>query len=199
MRYVVILLAELIAFLLLIPLLFWSKLPLTEYDRFTAPSQLLAFIPGTIGVLFRRVWYKYTLKACGKNFTVDWLAVIRTSQAEVGDYCTLGVGNWVAWVKIGNNVMTGNNVTILSGNEQHNFERLDIPMRLQEGKKRQLNIANDVWIGSGAVIMADISSGTVIGAGSVVTRTYDPDMVIAGVPAKPLRHRKDKFERVLSI
>src|SRR3990172_6033127 len=105
MRKIVILFAELIVFLLLIPLLLWSKLPLAEYDRFTTPSQLLAFIPGTIGVLIRRVWYRHTLKTCGKNFTVDWLAVVRTSHAEIGDYCTLGPGNWVSWVKMGNNVI----------------------------------------------------------------------------------------------
>lgn len=186
-----ILLAEIITFLLLIPFFLWSKLPLTEYDRFTTPSQLLSLIPGTIGILFRRVWYKHTLKACGKNFTVDWLAVVRTSRAEVGDYCTVGPGNWVSWVKMGNNVMTGNNVTILSGNEQHSFDRLDIPMRVQVGKKKQVKIGDDVWIGSHAVIMVDINPGTVIGASSVVTRTYDPNMIIAGVPAKPIRHRQD--------
>jgi carbonic anhydrase/acetyltransferase-like protein (isoleucine patch superfamily) len=141
------------------------------------------------GILLRRVWYRKTLKACGRNFTVDWLAVVRTQRSEVGHHCTLGVGNWISWVKLGNDVITGNNVTILSGREQHHFERLDKPIREQGGKKRQVVIGNDVWVGAHTIIMADVSPGTVIGAGSVVTHTYEHNSVLAGVPAKRLRNR----------
>lgn len=37
--------------------------------------------------------------------------------------------------------------------------------------------------------MADISSHTAVGAGSVVTKTFPEYMVIAGIPAKVIKSR----------
>lgn len=181
--------AEFIAYLLLLPLLLWSRLPLPEYTSFTAPSQLLSLLPGYTGILLRRVWYRNTLRRCGCNLTVDWLTVIRTRQSEIGDRCTLGVANWVGWVQLGDDVMTGSHVVFLSGGRQHGFEDTSRPIRDQHGYKQQIVIENDVWIGAHAVVMANVSRGTVIGAGSVVTRQLPPMSVIVGNPARVLRKR----------
>lgn len=183
--------AYVVATIILLPLLLWSRLPLPEFSTFTAPSQLLSLIPGYVGILLRRVWYRLTLRRCGSNLTVDWLAVIRTRESEIGDHCTLGVGNWLGWVRLGNDVMTGSHVALISGARQHDFSDLSRPMREQHGAKRQLVICDDVWIGTKAVVMADVAAGTVVGAGSVVTRTYPPQAVIAGSPARLLRLRHE--------
>jgi len=191
MRRLFISLAEAVALLLLSPLLLWSLLPLPPFSGFTAPSQLLSLVPGRIGVLLRRVWYRWTLKSCGRNLTVDWLAVIRVPDTSVGDHCTFGVGNWIGLATIGDDVITGSHVAILSGRAQHGFADLDRPTRLQHGEKQRLIIAPNVWIGAQAVIMADVSEGTVIGAGSIVTKTFPPRAIVAGNPARVLRLRDD--------
>ena len=181
--------AELLAFILLLPLMLWSRLPLPEYTTFTAPSQWLSYLPGYSGILLRRVWYRATLRRCGSNLTVDWMAVIRTRQTEIGDRCTLGVGNWLGWVRLGNDVMTGSHVVFISGARQHSFDDISRPMRQQHGEKKQVMVGDDVWIGAQAVVMEDVSSGTVIGAGSIVTRRHPTLSVIAGNPARVLRKR----------
>jgi len=193
-RRILTLLAEAIATLLLIPLLLWSRLPLPALSAFTAPSQLLSFVPGLSGILLRRVWYRWTLKSCGRNLTMDWLAVIRLPGTTVGNNCTFGVANWIGFAAIGDDVMTGSHVNVLSGREQHGFADVERPMRLQHGEKRQLTIGSDVWIGAQAVVMADVSGGTVIGAGSIVTKTFPPRTIIAGNPARVLRAREDSTE-----
>jgi tetrahydrodipicolinate N-succinyltransferase len=45
-------------------------------------------------------------------------------------------------------------------------------------------------VGSGATILSNISIGenAIVGAGSVVTKDVAPDTIVAGNPAKPLRH-----------
>lgn len=178
-----------ILFLLLLPLFVWERLPISEYSAYTAPSQLLAFIPGVFGIYIRRVWYKHTLKKCGKNLTVDWMAVLRTREAEIGDRCTFGVYSWIGWARVGSDVMTGSHVVLTSGSNQHSYGQFDKPMREQKGVKRRVDLGNDVWIGAHAIIMNDISDGSIVGAGSVVTKKFDSFQIVAGNPAVVIKKR----------
>lgn len=70
--------------------------------------------------------------------------------------------------------------------------------RLKLGKRRKMaggvHIGNDVWIGTGAIILAGISigDGAVIAAGSVVTKDVEPYAIVGGTPAKLLKKRFDE-------
>lgn len=59
---------------------------------------------------------------------------------------------------------------------------------------RVTTIGHDTWIGHGAVVMPGLTvgHGAVIGAGSVVTKDVAPYTVVAGVPARVIRHRFDE-------
>lgn len=59
-------------------------------------------------------------------------------------------------------------------------------------------IEHDVYVGHGAIILPGvrISTGVVVGAGSVVTKDLEPYSVYAGNPARFIRHRFDKEERL---
>lgn len=52
-------------------------------------------------------------------------------------------------------------------------------------------IGNDVWIGTGALLIGGVSigDGAVIAAGAVVTKDVAPYAIVAGNPAKELRKR----------
>ena len=54
---------------------------------------------------------------------------------------------------------------------------------------KPIRIGSDVWIGGGAVILPGVSvgDGSVVGAGSVVTRDVPPLSVVAGNPARAVR------------
>ncbi|QYK40628.1 MAG: chloramphenicol acetyltransferase [Paracoccaceae bacterium] len=56
---------------------------------------------------------------------------------------------------------------------------------------RRTVIGPDTWIGHGAIVKPDvmIGAGAVVAAGAVVTRDVAPYMIVAGVPATPLRPR----------
>jgi len=61
-------------------------------------------------------------------------------------------------------------------------------------------IGNDVWIGTRVIILpgVEIGSGSVIGAGSIVSRSIPPYSIAVGAPAKVIRTR-GKRESVYEV
>ena len=80
--------------------------------------------------------------------------------------------------------MLADGVQVLSGGHEHGEARDGLPMREQTQTYRRVRIGRHAWIGSGAIIMADVGDGCVIGAGAVVTRPIPSDLVAVGVPAR---------------
>jgi maltose O-acetyltransferase len=91
----------------------------------------------------------------------------------------------VALVEIGSNTMFGPSVQIYTATHP-----LDAPTRrsgLELG--RPITIGADVWVGGGAIICPGVTIGSrsVIGAGSVVTRSIPDDVFAAGNPCRVIR------------
>jgi galactoside O-acetyltransferase len=109
-----------------------------------------------------------------------------------GKNCQINEYVFIQGAIIGNNVMLAPNVSILSNIK--NIDRLDIPMNMQgwKEKNKKVIIEDDVWIGRNAIIMpgVKIHRGSIIGAGSVVTRDVSPLTIVGGVPAKLIRSRE---------
>lgn len=88
--------------------------------------------------------------------------------------------------------MIGNNVTIFSSS--HVFDRTDIPIQAQGMKSYPpFEIEDDVWIGQNVIIMPKVgklAKGTIVGAGSVVTKQFPEYSIIGGNPARLIRLRK---------
>jgi virginiamycin A acetyltransferase len=157
---------------------------------FATVSLGLAVLPGSIGRFLRRAWYRQTLASCGRNLVVEFGAGIRTPRSRIGDNCSIGIYNWFGWVDIGDDFMSGSHVVALSGRRQHSFERLDIPMRLQGGEQSCVSIGDDVWVGAGVVIGADVAPHSIVASGAVVQKTFDEYDILGGVPARQIGSRR---------
>ena len=55
----------------------------------------------------------------------------------------------------------------------------------------EVEIGNDVWIGSNVLILADIKigDGSIIASGAIVTRDVEPYSIVGGIPAKVIKKR----------
>lgn len=53
-----------------------------------------------------------------------------------------------------------------------------------------IRIEDDCWIGAGAIILTGVTvgQGSIVGAGSVVTKNVEPYSVVAGNPAKKIKN-----------
>jgi virginiamycin A acetyltransferase len=179
-------LAEAVGFVLIAPLVGLYRVRIFKYPTL---SNALSILPGAIGTLLRRAWYRWTLESCGRNLVVDFGAAIRTPRSRIGNDCYIGLWSWLGWVDIGDDFMSGSHIVILSGRHQHGFERTDVPMRVQHGAHRCVTIGEDVWVGASVTIAEDVAPHTVVASGSVVTKTFEPYDILGGVPAAPIGNR----------
>jgi len=93
-------------------------------------------------------------------------------------------------ISIGNDVMLAQHVMLIGGN--HSFTRTDIPISCQgEGKQGPIIIEDDVWIGARSIVLTGVTigKGSIVGAGSVVTRNIPPYSIAAGNPARIINKR----------
>jgi maltose O-acetyltransferase len=121
----------------------------------------------------RRFLCRRIFKYAGKKINVEKGAYFGEGlEIEIGDYSGLGVNcHTCGPIKIGNNVMMGEDVIILT--ISHRFERLDIPMQQQgHSPSEPVEIGDDVWIGTRVIILPGITigKGAIIGAGAIVTK-----------------------------
>ena len=76
--------------------------------------------------------------------------------------------------------------------ENHIYAHPEILLKDQGVKVETVIIEDDCWIAANSIILAGVTigKGSVIAAGSVVTKSIPPYSIAAGVPAKVIGSRK---------
>ena len=60
-----------------------------------------------------------------------------------------------------------------------------------------ITLRRDVWLGTGCIVSAgvEIGEGTIVAAGSVVTKSLPPRVMAGGVPARVIRNLDNKEDQ----
>jgi virginiamycin A acetyltransferase len=161
-------------------------------EPFQMASQFLSLCPGALGNHLRRAFYRAVLRRCGAEVCIEFGTIVSQPTVQIGNRVYIGAHCSIGEAVIGDDVLLGSNVDVISGREQHHFDDVAVPIRQQGGRLQTVVIGADAWIGNGAVIAADVGTGSVVAAGSVVVKPV-PDMsVVGGNPARVLRRRGDQ-------
>lgn len=154
-----------------------------------AHSQLLSLIPGALGSYLRVAFYRFALKHCDATATIAFGAIFSRVDAEIHHHVYIGPRCILGTVTLEENVLLGPAVQIPSGPNLHGINSLEIPIREQAGSPCRVTVSRDSWIGAASIVLADVAPQTVVGAGSVVTKSFDPRCILVGNPARVLRNR----------
>jgi acetyltransferase-like isoleucine patch superfamily enzyme len=154
---------------------------------YTICAHLCALGPGLAGDYLRIAFYRLTLASCSMNSRISFGSFFAHSQARVGSgvyigsYCIFGRTN------IGDGTQIASAVQILSGQHQHVRDNEGKISGAEDGQFKTVTIGANCWIGAAAVVMADVGTGTTIGAGSVVTAAIPEFCVAVGSPARVIK------------
>lgn len=124
--------------------------------------------------------------------------VVSTSLHHLGEYIhighNVGIGEFAylggaGGLDIGDDCIIGQYFSCHP--ENHLYDTLDQPVRLQGVRREGIKIGSNCWIGSKVTILdgVEIGEGCIIAAGAVVNRSFPPNTIIGGVPAKILKSR----------
>lgn len=129
-------------------------------------------------------------------------------RLSIGDCVYIGKQVHIeANCRIGNYCLIANRVAIV-GRHDHDFTAVGFPVRFSPwvGSQRfpsvhadeEALIEDDVWLGYGTVVLTGVTvgRGSVVAAGSVVTRDIPPYSIAAGVPAKVIGQRFAEQETI---
>lgn len=137
----------------------------------------------------------------GDNVTIGRGTMIRPSSyygkdigcgLQIGDNSSIGPHAYIGCsgkIIIGNNVMFGPKCSMFA--ENHNFNDLNSCIKSQGVNQKGIVIEDDCWIGSNVVILdgVTIGSGSVIGAGTLVSKDIPPGSIVIDKKNKIINFR----------
>jgi acetyltransferase-like isoleucine patch superfamily enzyme len=124
---------------------------------------------------------------------ISWPTAKRSSSIQIGDYCLISPGVKIQAARsidIGNNCMIGADASISDSDWHGLYNRLRPFGRATQPVK----LHDNVWVGERAIICKGVTIGenSVIGAGAVVTKDVEANVVVAGNPAKVIKRINPK-------
>jgi acetyltransferase-like isoleucine patch superfamily enzyme len=183
-----------LAVVLVLPwlLVYWFKALFVGRNRaLEGSSESLGNLPGLLGKYLRRAFLSCVLAECHPRASIGFGVLFSQAGARIGANVYLGPRCHIGLATIERDALVAAGVHITSGAQTHGFGDLSRPIREQEGAPTMVRIGAGAWIGSAAVVMADVGRDAIVGAGAVVVKPLPDEVIAAGVPARVLRSRRE--------
>ena len=166
--------------------------------------RIIFILPSKIKRIFHRSLavpiIRHSFGKCGKNVRISTNCKFSgIENIYAGNNIVLGTETMImttrAKVMFGDYVFFAPKVTVITGD--HRFDKLgkymlevgDSDKRIEDDQ--DVIFEGDNWIGTGVIVLkgVTIGRGSIVAAGSVVTKSVPPYSIVAGIPAKIIKKR----------
>jgi acetyltransferase-like isoleucine patch superfamily enzyme len=155
---------------------------------FVTLGQLLALVPGPLGVYLRAVYCFGTLEQCSLEVHIGFGSVFTHRGVRLARNVSTGVYCVIGHATIGANTRLASRVSVPSGKRQHLDDRGALS---DDNRFERVTIGQNCWIGEGAILLADVGERCIVSAGAVVIKPVAASCVIGGNPARVLKGLED--------
>jgi acetyltransferase-like isoleucine patch superfamily enzyme len=152
-------------------------------------TQALAWMPGLLGQYVRRAFLMRVLARCHHTAVIEFGTIFSQAGARLDENAYVGPRCHLGLVHIERDALLAGGVHVPSGGRSHGIDDVRVAIRDQPGSPSRVRIGAGAWIGSAAIVMADVGRDSIVGAGAVVTRPVPDRVVAAGVPARVVKRR----------
>lgn len=135
----------------------------------------------------RFIFGRSVMNECGENVNIERGAVF-SPEVKIGNNSGIGIKSEIyGYTTIGKDVMMGPEVIIYTQNHKHNINDSFYKQGYEDHKP--VKIGDNVWIGRRSMFMpgSEVGNNVVVSAGSVVTKKFENNVIIGGVPASILK------------
>ncbi len=151
---------------------------------FGSCKELLSLVPTTFGQFIRGAYYWAVCRQVSPDACFLFGSMLAHRNVIVRRGVVLGVYTIIGYADIGENVLFGARVSLLSGKYQHGRPGERAENGETSDEYQMIRIGRNSWIGQEAVIMADVGENCTIGAGSVVYKEVPDNTTVMGNPAR---------------
>ncbi len=146
--------------------------------------EIISLIPTILGEFVRLGYYWGVCSKVSPDATFLFGSMMARQDTTVGAGTVIGAYSIIGHAEIGEQVLIGPRVSIISGKYLHGR-----PDERAEGKsiireRDVISIGDNSWIGQDAILMASVGENCTVGAGSVVYKEVPDNTTVLGNPAR---------------
>lgn len=149
----------------------------TLYNRwrschaFAFGARLLSIVPGRVGQYLRAAFYMQTLERCCYDLSVGFLSFFAHPACHVGERVYIGSLCTIGRCTVEDGALIASRVSVNAP---------VAPMHTPQ----PIRIGRASWLGESAIVLADVGTQAIVGAGCVVTQAVADCTTVVGNPAK---------------
>jgi virginiamycin A acetyltransferase len=151
---------------------------------FCFSAEFLSLVPGMFGNYLRKGFYWAVCTDISPDTQFNFMSLLAHRENIIKGGTLIGAYTTIGYSNIGENVLFGSKISIISGKYQHGRPSQRINGETISEEHVVVNIGRNSWIGQDSVILANIGENCTVAAGSVVFKDVQDNTTVMGNPAR---------------